>query len=88
MNHQKYNHEFKTHAVDMVLKEELTRTGVGLRLETSSKNISRWVREYQDNAKGLNLDQGRESPFKKRIQSLEKENRQLNGARYIKKQPT
>ncbi len=77
MNHQKYNNEFKTHAVEMVLKEGLTRTEVGRRLETSSKNISRWVREYQDNEKGLNLGQGGEHPLKKRIQSLEKENQRL-----------
>ncbi len=50
---QEYTEEFKQGAVNMVLKEGLSRSDVGRRLDTSCKNVSRWVKlgrrlnEYQ-----------------------------------------
>ena len=43
--HQEYTDEFKQGAVKMVLKEKMTRSDVGRRLGTSSKNVARWVKE-------------------------------------------
>ena len=46
---QEYTEEFKQGAVNMVLKEGLSRSDVGRRLDTSCKNVSRWVKEHQTN---------------------------------------
>ena len=76
MNHQNYTEEFKANAVRMVLTEGLTRTEVGRRLEVPSQNISRWVKEAQEKQGSTETSEDK-SLLKKKIQELEKQNRQL-----------
>lgn len=88
MKHQNYTEEFKTNAVRMVLVEGLTRTEVGRRLEAPSQNISRWVKEAQEKQQDLTESGESKSLLKKKIQELEKENRQLQMERDILKKAT
>jgi transposase len=74
---QNYSEEFKASAVRMVLAEGLARTEVARRLEVPSQNISRWVKEHQEQQQDLNHDGESKSLLKKKIQELEKENRRL-----------
>lgn len=46
--HQKYTEEFKRDAVKMVVENRYSANKFGLRLGISGPNVSRWVREYQD----------------------------------------
>ena len=85
MKDKNYTEEFKANAVRMVLVDGLTRTEVGRRLETSSKNICRWVKENQ---KDLNSDGESKSSLKKKNQELEKQVRQLQMERDILKKAT
>ena len=75
MGQKHYTEEFKTIAVNMVLKDGLTRTEVARRLEISSKNVSRWVKEYQENQ--ADETGGSKTLLKQKILELEKENRRL-----------
>lgn len=77
MIRETYTEEFKANAVRMVLTEGLSRTEVGRRLETSSKNISRWVKDYQGTQRSLEDNSESKPLLKKRILELEKANRQL-----------
>jgi transposase len=88
MKDKNYTAEFKANAVRMVLVDGLTRTEVGRRLETSSKNICRWVKEYQENQKDLSSDGESKSSLKKKNQELEKQVRQLQMERDILKKAT
>jgi transposase len=88
MNHQNYTEEFKANAVRMVLVEGLTRTEVGRRLEVPSQNVSRWVKEAQENQQDLAENGESNSLLKKKIQDLEKQNRQLQMERDILKKAT
>lgn len=82
--HQEYTNEFKQGAVDMVLKEKMTRSEVGRRLGTSSKNVSRWVKEYQNDQSAT---PGKENmaDLQRKVALLEKENRRLQMEREILK---
>lgn len=77
MIRETYSEEFKANAVRMVLTEGLSRTEVGRRLETSSKNISRWVKDHQETQRNLEDNSESKPLLKKRILELEKANRQL-----------
>lgn len=76
MTNQSYTKEFKINAVEMVLNDDISRSEVGRRLEVSPKNISRWVKEYQES---LTDDKSGESKaeLKRKIKEQEKEIRQL-----------
>lgn len=78
-----YTEDFKANAVRMVRVEGLTRTEVARRLETSSKNVSRWVKESQVNEQDLAEYGDSKSLLKKKINELEKQNRQLQMERDI-----
>lgn len=88
MKDKNYTEEFKAHAVRMVLVEGLARTEVGRRLETASQNVSRWVKEHQENQQNSSGDGESKSLLKKKIQELEKENRRLQVERDILKKAT
>lgn len=77
MKHQNYTEELKANAVRMVSVEGLTRTEVGRRLEISSQNVSRWVKEAQEKQQDLTENGESKSLLKKKINELEKENRRL-----------
>ena len=83
MKDKNYTTEFKTNAVRMVLVDGLTRSEVGRRLETSSKNISRWVKEHQENQKDSSNNGESNLVLKKKNQELEKQLRQLEMERDI-----
>ena len=72
----------------MVLVEGLTRTEVGRRLEAPSQNVSRWVKEAQEKQQDLTETGESKLLLKKKIQELEKENRQLQMEREILKKAT
>jgi len=81
---QEYTEEFKQGAVNMVLKEGLSRSDVGRRLGTSCKNISRWVKEHQTNKPSAQSNTST-AALQKKIGFLEKENRRLQMEREILK---
>jgi transposase len=88
MKDKNYTEEFKANAVRMVLEDGLTRTEVGRRLETSSKNISRWVKETQEKHQDVSENDESKSLLKKKNQELEKQVRQLQMERDILKKAT
>ena len=88
MKHQNYTEELKTNAVRMVRVEGLSRTEVARRLETSSQNVSRWVKEAQENESDLTENDDSKPLLKKKIQEQEKQIRQLQMERDILKKAT
>ena len=88
MKHQNYTEELKTNAVRMVRVEGLSRTEVARRLETSSQNVSRWVKEAQETESNLTENDDSKPLLKKKIQEQEKQIRQLQMERDILKKAT
>lgn len=85
MSHsQSYTKEFKQGAVDMVLEQGMTRAEVGRRLGTSSKNVSRWVKEHLAGSPAQPSQQTHQDLAQK-VLALEKENKQLKMEREILK---
>ena len=85
---QNYTEDFKLNAVRMVRVEGLTQAEVARRLETSSKNVSRWVKEAQENQQNLAENGESNSLLKKKIQEQDKQIRQLQMERDILKKAT
>ena len=88
MKNQNITEELKANAVRMVLVEGLTRTEVARRLETAFQNVSRWVKEAQEKQQDEAENGESKSLLKKKIQELEKQNRQLQMERDILKKAT
>ncbi len=82
---QKFTEEFKQGAAKMVLQEGLSQTEVARRLGTSSKNISRWVKELQNIHSTMTPSGDNISTHEKKCAALEKENRRLKMEREILK---
>lgn len=82
---QEYTNDFKQGAIKMVLEEGLSRSEVGRRLGTSSKNVSRWVREFESQNKPISSSDNSLTLLEKRNAELEKENRRLKMEREILK---
>ncbi len=57
----KYTEEFKTDAIKMVLEQGLTQTEVARRLEIKSQNLSRWIKETQQQSSVSKENKGADS---------------------------
>lgn len=78
-----YAVEFKQSAVELVLKEGLSRAEVGRRLGVPSKAVGRWVKAYQADAE--RAFPGKGNPRDEELHKLRKELRQMRMERDILK---
>ena len=85
---QKFTSEFKASATRLVLEENVTRTKVAKDLGININMISKWVNEFQAKGSEAFPGNGVLSPQDKKINDLEKENRQLRLERDILKKAT
>ena len=69
MQDKNYTDEFKANAVRMVLVEGLTRTEVARRLETSSQNVSCWVKELQEKQQDITENGESKSLLKRKFRN-------------------
>ena len=86
MGKQVYSDEFKRSAVDMVVKQRLTRRSVAQRLGVNYHTLREWV-ESAKSAAGESLIP-KDLPPEQQIRELQKENARLRMERDILKKAT
>lgn len=84
-NQQKFTTEFKQEAVKLVLQQGYSQTEAANSLGVSSKNISRWVKEYHQGAWKPDYKPLKLSEEQQELQRLRKENQRLKMERDILK---
>ena len=85
---RKFSSDFKENAAKLVLEQGMTRTKVAQDLGVNINQVSKWVREYEENGEHAFPGNGRLSVQDQRIRDLEDENRQLRMERDILKKAT
>ena len=86
VNHRrKYDKEFKVEAVKLLLESGKTANEVADNLGINSGNLTRWKREYREDAENAFRGKGRLKPEEEELRRLKKENADLKQEREILK---
>ena len=86
VNHRrKYDKEFKVQAVKLLLESGKTTNEIADDLGINSGNLSRWKREYREDAENAFRGKGRLKPDDEKLRRLKKENDDLKQEREILK---
>jgi len=82
---RKYDKEFKVQAVKLLLESGKTADEVADNLGINSGNLTRWKREYREDAENAFRGKGRLKPEEEEMRRLKKENADLKQEREILK---
>ena len=82
---RKYDKEFKIQAVKLLLESGKTTNEIADDLGISSGNLTRWKREYREDAENAFPGKGRLKPDDEELRRLRKENEDLKQEREILK---
>ena len=82
---RKYDKEFKIQAVKLLLESGKTADEVAENLGINSGNLTRWKREYREDAESAFRGKGRLKPDEEELRRLKKENADLKQEREILK---
>ena len=82
---RKYDKEFKVEAVKLLLESGKTTDEIADDLGISSGNLTRWKREYREDAENAFPGKGRLKPEEEKLRRLIKENEDLKQEREILK---
>ena len=82
---RKYDKEFKVQAVKLLLESGKTADEVADNLGINSGNLTRWKREYREDAENAFRGKGRLKPEEEELRRLKKENADLKQEREILK---
>lgn len=74
---QRYDKEFKVHAVKMVLESGKPATQVARELGVSQKTLYGWMAKYKDDPSAPFVGSGNLKPEAKDLRDLERENKNL-----------
>lgn len=81
-----YTHEFKLEAIKLVLEQGRKVPEVTASLNIGKSTLEKWIKQYKDELKGISPGSGKAlTDEQRRIQELERENRQLKLERDILK---
>lgn len=81
-----YTHEFKLEAIKLVLEQGRKVAEVTASLNIGKSTLEKWIKQYKDELKGISPSSGKAlTEEQRRIQELERENRQLKIERDILK---
>ena len=82
---RKYDKEFKIQAVKLLLESGKTTNEIADDLGINSGNLTRWKREYREDAENAFPGKGRLKPEDEELRRLKKENEDLKQEREILK---
>ncbi len=85
---RKHSSEFKREAVALVTEHGYSYADAGRSLNVNANLISRWKREFENNAAGAFPGQGKRTADQQRIYELEKEIHRLRMEKEILKKAT
>ena len=86
VNHRrKYDKEFKIQAVKLLLESGKTTNEIADNLGINSVNLTRWKREYREDAENAFPGKGKLKPDDEKLRRLMKENADLKQEREILK---
>ena len=74
---QKYDKEFKLHAVQLALESGKPATQVARELGVSQKTLYGWIEKYKEDPSSPFVGSGNLKPDAKALRDLERENREL-----------
>lgn len=74
---QRFDKEFKEHAVKLVVEDGYTGMETARQLDISSKTLYKWIRDYKDDPQNSFVGSGNLKPEDQAYQDLKKRNRDL-----------